>query len=103
MHIFVCAHMYMYVRIGCPPAWHGCVCIVVESAAAVQHVLRCLGFDGSDSKSISDSFLLELQPDELQWTKVSGVCVCVCVCVCVYACVCACVRACVCICHSHMI
>lgn len=44
---------------------------LTESATAIQHVLRCLGYDGSDSKSIPDLFLLEMHPDELQWTKVS--------------------------------
>ena len=62
-----------------------CTCSAGETATAVQHVLRCMGYDASDSKSISDTFLLELQPEEVQWTKVRvcarmDVCVCVCVC-----------------------
>ena len=55
-----CLRMYRYLH---------CVLPIGESATAVQHVLRCMGYDASDSKSISDTFLLEMQSDEVQWTK----------------------------------
>ena len=45
------------------------MCSVGESATAVQHVLRCMGYDASDGKSITDTFLLEMHSDEVQWTK----------------------------------
>ena len=48
-----------------------CIMFIGESVTAVQHVLRCMGYDASDSKSISDTFLLEMHPDEVQWIKAS--------------------------------
>ena len=41
------------------------------STSAVQHVLSSLGYSGGDSKNSSGSFLLEMLPEEVQWTKVS--------------------------------
>ena len=69
--------MLIHGRIEClkvrPRYWAMCCHILplVESTNAVQHVLKCLGYDGSDSKS--GSFLLEMHPDELQWIKVSSI------------------------------